>query len=74
MLLRSMSTLSRIAIALCFVAVISSAHAGEGKPVALPEVDFYDSGKVFEGADVTHAYIIKNTGDADLEIQSVKAG
>lgn len=74
MLRCSVLNLFRISMALGCFAVLASAHAGDGKPAALSEIDTYDFGKVFEGADVTHEYIIKNTGDADLEIQSVKAG
>lgn len=71
---RALFAVFKYLVAVCCFYVAASAHAGEGKPVALAEIDTYDFGKVFEGSDVTHAYIIKNTGDADLEIQSVHAG
>ena len=58
----------------CFAGLISSAHVSEAKPVAVPVNDSYDFGEVYEGVDVTHDFIIKNTGDADLEIQKAKAG
>lgn len=61
-------------IAVCCFCMVTSAHAGEGKPVAVTEADTHDFGDAFEGTDVTHDFVIKNTGDADLEIQSVKAG
>lgn len=64
----------KIIIAICFFSILSSAHATEGKPVAVVENDSYDFGIKFEGIDVVHDYIIKNNGDADLEIRSVKTG
>lgn len=54
--------------------LLASAHADEDKPVAVVAADSYDFGEVFEGSDVIHDFIIKNTGNADLEIQSAKAG
>jgi len=71
---RSVSSLFRFIIAVCFFVVLTSAHAGEGKPVAVPQSDTYDFGEVLAGKDVIHDFIIKNTGDADLEIKDVKAG
>jgi hypothetical protein len=61
-------------IVFCVFAVFMSAHAGEEKPVAVFEAAPYDFGAVFEGQEVTHDFIIKNTGSADLEIKDVKAG
>ncbi|MDA8404632.1 MAG: hypothetical protein M0Z56_10635 [Desulfobacteraceae bacterium] len=61
-------------IAVCFFTVLTSARAGESKPVAVTLSDAYDFGEVFEGPDAIHEYIIKNTGDANLEIKNVKAG
>lgn len=34
----------------------------------------HDFGEVPEGAEVTHDFVIKNTGKAPLEIQQVKPG
>lgn len=67
-------SLFQFMIALCFFYAASVSCAGEGKPVAVMETDTYDFGEVFEGTDVIHDFIIKNTGDADLEIKEVKAG
>lgn len=67
-------TLIRMFVVICVAGVLTSAHATEGKPVAVVENDSYDFGFKFEGLDVIHDYIIKNTGDADLEILTVKAG
>ena len=66
--------LFRIIITICIFSILTPAHATEGKPVAVVENDSYDFGIKFEGLDVIHDYIIKNTGDADLEIVKVKAG
>jgi hypothetical protein len=66
--------LFRTFIAVCFFSTLTLAHASESKPVAFIENDSYDFGEVFEGTDVTHVFIIKNNGNADLEIQNAKAG
>ncbi len=68
------SRVFKVIIAICFFSILSSAHATEGKPVAVVENDSYDFGTKFEGAEIIHDYIIKNSGDVDLEIQSVKSG
>ncbi|MFZ2633168.1 MAG: DUF1573 domain-containing protein [Desulfosalsimonadaceae bacterium] len=67
-------SLFRFAMAVCFFGIAASVHAGDGKPVAVAEVDSYDFGLAYEGADVSHDFIIKNTGKADLVIQAVKTG
>ncbi len=36
------------------------------------EEESYDFGSLEIGADATHTFIVKNTGDADLELTSVK--
>ncbi len=64
----------KIIIAVCGVGLLASAHANEGAPVATVEIDSYDFGTEFQGIDVIHDFIIKNTGHADLEIQKVKSG
>ena len=71
---RIIFSLFRFVIAVCFFGIAASAHAAESKPVAVIEAGTLDFGEVFEGTDVTHDFLIKNTGDADLKIQSVKAG
>lgn len=62
-----------VAVVCFFAALASAADASDVKPVAVVEAA-YDFGMAFEGSDVTHDFIVKNTGNADLEIQSVKAG
>ena len=34
----------------------------------------YDAGEVYEGDVITHEFIVKNTGTAQLNIEKVKAG
>ena len=34
----------------------------------------YDFGAVLEGTDVVHGFVIRNTGDAALEIKNVRTG
>ena len=57
-----------------FIAGAAFVHAGEGKPVAVFDAAPHDFGAVFEGQEVSHDFVIKNTGTADLEIKDVKAG
>ena len=71
---RGVPNLIHTFMVLSFFIILTSAHAGEGMPAAFIEADTHDFGEVFEGREVTHDFIIKNNGDADLEIQSVKAG
>ena len=58
----------------CFLSFLSSAHATEGAPVAVVKKASFEFGVTFEGLEVDYDYIIKNTGDADLEIYSVSSG
>lgn len=47
--------------------------SADGKyPSILVEEASYDFGTVYEGAEVQHAYAVKNTGDADLVLTKVK--
>lgn len=57
---------------LCFLPVM--AVANEPAPKAVAETDSYEFGTVLEGNDVIHDFVIKNTGDAPLEIQNVRSG
>jgi len=34
----------------------------------------FDAGEIWEGQEVSHDFIVKNTGTAQLEIKSVKPG
>ena len=56
------------------LAVTPQVVAATAVPVAdWPELQFvFDP--VVEGTDVVHDFIVRNTGEADLEIQRVKTG
>ena len=71
---RVVCSLFRFVIAVCFFGVLTSAQANAGKPVAAVKADSHEFGLAYEGSDVTHEFIIKNTGDAPLMIQDVKTG
>lgn len=71
---RAVCSLFRFVMTVCFFGIAASVHAGEGKPVAIAEMDSYNFGLAYEGSDVAHDFIIKNTGKADLVIQAVKTG
>jgi len=48
--------------------------AAEAKPkMVVPEI-VYDFGAVYEQEKLSHAFIIRNEGQADLKIESVKPG
>lgn len=69
--------LLHVFIAICVIGTISTVHAEEGTegtPSAFIEAATYDFGTVLEGVDIIHDFTIKNTGDADLKIISVKSG
>jgi hypothetical protein len=50
------------------------AWAAEGAPKAELAQDVYDFGIAYEGVDVFQDIVIKNTGDADLEIIRIGTG
>ncbi len=51
-----------------------TALATQGTPTAVVETDFYNFGSEYEGNDVTYDFVIKNTGQTDLEIKDVNSG
>ena len=48
--------------------------SGENQPAILIEQRMFDAGEVWEGDMVTHSFIVKNTGKAELNISNVKPG
>lgn len=46
--------------------------AGEGRPVAHFETFVQDFGTVPRGERLLHSFVVRNDGDAPLEIESVK--
>jgi len=62
-----------LALVLPFLAVA----AGEGQekqPKIVIDEMIYDFGAVYEQAKLSHAFIVRNEGKADLVIESVKPG
>jgi hypothetical protein len=58
----------------CFVGILSTPHVSPAKPISIIENDSYDFGSVFEGVDIIHDYVIKNTGETGLKIEKVESG
>jgi len=50
------------------------AHADQSAPEAVLENVTHDFGSVFEGNEVVYGFVIKNTGDAPLDIEQVRTG
>jgi hypothetical protein len=48
--------------------------SGGNQPSILIEQRIFDAGDVWEGDMVTHSFIVKNTGKAELNISNVKPG
>ena len=71
---RSLFFVFTMVFGICFFSLVSFVQISEAKPVAFVENKSHDFGTVFEGADVTYDYVIRNNGDSDLEILSVKSG
>ena len=63
---------SLIAAALALLALMPTAALAA--PNAEVEGTVHDFGTVLEGTDVVHGFVIKNTGDAALEIKNVRTG
>lgn len=55
---------------------LSPVYAAEetGAPKAETTLDVYDFGVAYEGMDVFQDIVVKNTGDADLEIVRIGTG
>ena len=61
-----------LGMTLCLLPAI--AMANEPAPKAVVEIDSYDFGTVLEGNNVMHEFVIKNEGDAPLDITNVRTG
>jgi len=64
----------QIIILVCLLGLHQSINAGQGTPTIVIENSFFDFGDEFEGIEVSHDFVIKNTGSADLEIKNVHSG
>ena len=62
-----------LALSLC-VTCLPGMAVGGGVPVAVVESNSFAFPPPFDGTDVVHDFVIKNKGDADLNIVDVKAG
>ena len=51
---------------------------GSTAPEKVPHIAIdaavYDAGEIYEGEKIVHAFTVKNTGTAELNIKDVKAG
>jgi hypothetical protein len=63
-----------VGLAACFSSSFAQADASEAKPVMEMPSPRYDAGTHWEGEVVTHAFEVKNTGNSELTILSVKPG
>ena len=65
-----------VMVLFCISVTFAPAYAADvkGAPKAQLSKDVYDFGTVYEGPDVFQYIVIKNTGDADLEITRVRGG
>lgn len=65
-----------VMVLFCLSVAFAPAYAaeGEGAPKAQLPKEVYDFGTVYEGPDVFQYIVIKNTGDADLQIIRVNGG
>ncbi|MGB9499547.1 MAG: hypothetical protein ACKVE4_07305 [Dissulfuribacterales bacterium] len=68
------SVLVQVVIVISAMGFLTVVNADESAPLALVEGVSYDFGTVLEGSNVLHDFVIKNKGDADLEIVKVKSG
>jgi hypothetical protein len=48
--------------------------SGANQPAMVIEQRMFDAGDVWEGDMVTHSFVVKNTGKAELNISNVKPG
>jgi hypothetical protein len=64
-----------LGVILLFIACIALAQESDEKqPTAHIKNLGYDFGSIFEQESYVHKYVVKNTGNADLIIESVKPG
>ncbi len=64
----------RIGLAALLLCLLPLTAAAQPVPKVEIESLSYDFGSVFEGNDVIHDFVIKNTGDAPLDIEKVRTG
>lgn len=63
-----------IGLTACFYSSFALAVAPEAEPVVEIPAPRYDAGTHWQGEAVTHAFEVKNSGNGELKILSVKPG
>src|SRR5690349_8556368 len=61
-----------VILALCALFVAAATLLAAGKPKAVVVEPIKDAGTVSKGDKISHDFLIKNEGDADLEILNVQ--
>lgn len=64
----------RIGLAAMLLCLLPLMAVAQPAPKAELESLSHDFGSVLEGNDVIHGFVIKNTGDAPLDIEKVRTG
>lgn len=73
MMKRAIAVALLVGVLLVLAGAIGAQNSGP-QPVAEFKETNFDFGEVFEQAEYRHIFIVKNTGKADLLIESVKPG
>ena len=63
-----------VGLALALHPIVSQADTPEAKPVMEIPSPRHDAGNHWEGEKVSHAFEVRNTGNGELRILSVKPG
>ena len=63
-----------IGLTACFFLSFAQAAAPKAEPVVEIPAPRYDAGSHWQGEVVTHAFEVKNSGNSELKILSVKPG
>jgi len=72
--MKHLSLYIQIVICICIIGIHPSVSADQGTPAIVLEKSSFDFGNEFEGNEVIHDFVIKNSGTADLEITNVHSG
>lgn len=72
--------IKRIFFLMCLLITLTTAAdvfktaAAAGRPIIVVDEMDYDFSEVFEGTEVTHDFLVRNTGTAQLLIKDIKTG
>ena len=61
-------------IALCALAAFAQGQKSGNQPMAVIDTKSVNLGDIIEGQDVAYTFIVKNRGNAELQIISVRPG